>query len=53
MVDDVQSRHVAVFLSQNKEQSVEELRELGKVVPPTSSCHLKLLIELNKNNQKN
>lgn len=41
MVDDVQGGHVLVLLPQDEEQRVEELGELGDVVPPARSRHLR------------
>lgn len=37
VVDDVEGGNVVVFLSKNEENGVEELGELGNVVPPASS----------------
>lgn len=39
MVNNVQRRHLVVFLPQDKEECVKEFRELGNVIPPTCPCH--------------
>ena len=39
VVDDVQQRNVLVFLAQDEEERVEELGELGEVVPPGGVRH--------------
>lgn len=40
VVYDMQRRHVVILFPQHEEESVEELGELGKVVPPRRLRHL-------------
>lgn len=39
MMEDVQGAHVLRFLAHNEEEGVEELRELGEVIPPSRVGH--------------
>lgn len=39
VVNDVQRRHLTSFFAHHEEERIEELRELGEVVPPTRVHH--------------
>lgn len=41
MMDDMQCRDLIVTFAHHKEERIEELGELGEIVPPAAPCSLR------------